>query len=341
VAPAAKRPAPKRRKKSMLVPALVLLLLTIAAVGGVAAFLLFTPKSLELAPLPAKVAPEMAWLDMTIKPVAKGLSNHKLVFSLEGAPKGATIDANSGRLTWNPTEAQGPGVYNMKVRVTVDGLPTLVAEQPLAVTVTEENQAPKLAAIPNADVVVGEPFEVTVTATDGDTPKQTITYGLMQNAPPGSNIDPTTGRFTWVSKTAKAGANLPVTIVATDSEGEKGYVTFYLRTPKELGPGEQVVAWLKSENPSAKDAGKDNPPLFGNSKAWAVAIGNEKVSVYEFPKIDSADLAISHVLRVSPDHAQGYRLFQKDQIIVATKSKDAELLDKLHQRYGEGFAVSE
>ena len=45
-----------------------------------------------------------------------------LTFSLDaGFPPGASIDANSGVFTWTPTEAQGPGVFNVTVRVTDDG----------------------------------------------------------------------------------------------------------------------------------------------------------------------------------------------------------------------------
>ena len=39
-----------------------------------------------------------------------------LVFSLAGAPAGASITAG-GVFTWTPTEAQGPGVYAVTVRV--------------------------------------------------------------------------------------------------------------------------------------------------------------------------------------------------------------------------------
>lgn len=39
-------------------------------------------------------------------------------YSLVGAPAGATIDANTGAFSWTPTEAQGPGVYPIEVRVT-------------------------------------------------------------------------------------------------------------------------------------------------------------------------------------------------------------------------------
>src|SRR5207253_3615959 len=41
-----------------------------------------------------------------------------LTFSLDpGAPSGAAIDSVTGLFTWTPTEAQGPGIYRLTIRV--------------------------------------------------------------------------------------------------------------------------------------------------------------------------------------------------------------------------------
>lgn len=47
------------------------------------------------------------------------LPNDKLTFKLDApVPIGMAIDPDSGRIRWTPTEAQGPGVFNVRVRVT-------------------------------------------------------------------------------------------------------------------------------------------------------------------------------------------------------------------------------
>jgi hypothetical protein len=60
-----------------------------------------------------------------------------LTFSLIGAPSGATIHPTTGVFTWVPTEAQGPGVYPVTVRVTDNGTPNLSDEENITITVNE------------------------------------------------------------------------------------------------------------------------------------------------------------------------------------------------------------
>src|SRR5262249_22159262 len=48
-----------------------------------------------------------------------------LTFSLISPPAGATINPVSGVISWQPTEAQGPGTYTIRVRVTDNGTPNL------------------------------------------------------------------------------------------------------------------------------------------------------------------------------------------------------------------------
>ena len=60
-----------------------------------------------------------------------------LTFSLDpGAPSGASI-TNGGSFTWTPTEAQGPGVYTITIRVTDDGIPSLDDFEIVQITVDD------------------------------------------------------------------------------------------------------------------------------------------------------------------------------------------------------------
>src|SRR5690606_667490 len=77
------------------------------------------------------------------------LPANTLTYSLVETPTGASINAVTGVFTWTPTEAQGPGNYTFKVRVS-DG--TLTDEEEITVTVNEVNTAPVLAAIGNKTV---------------------------------------------------------------------------------------------------------------------------------------------------------------------------------------------
>ena len=68
------------------------------------------------------------------------VQNRALTYSLEpGAPTGATIDPNTGVFAWTPTPGQGPATYNITVRVTDAGSPSMSDTETFAVTV---NAAP-------------------------------------------------------------------------------------------------------------------------------------------------------------------------------------------------------
>ncbi len=54
------------------------------------------------------------------------LPANALTFSLDaGAPAGASIHAMTGVFSWTPTEAQGPGSYDVTIRVTDNGTPAM------------------------------------------------------------------------------------------------------------------------------------------------------------------------------------------------------------------------
>ncbi len=96
---------------------------------------------------------------------------NSLTFSLEGAvPTGATIDPVTGAFSWTPTVEQGPGVYEVTVRVTDDGAPTMFAEEVVPVTVTD-GLTPICVIEPDSlafgEVEVGQSLDGTFMVTNG------------------------------------------------------------------------------------------------------------------------------------------------------------------------------
>ena len=138
-----------------------------------------------------------------------------LTFSLDaGAPAGTTINGSSGAFVWTPTEAQGPGVYPITVRVTDNGSPPLSDFETIQVTVNEFNSPPVLTPIGNKSGTIGTPVTFTATATDADIPANTLTFSLDAGAPPGATIGASTGAFSW---TPTNSGTVPVTIRVTDN----------------------------------------------------------------------------------------------------------------------------
>ena len=140
-----------------------------------------------------------------------------LTFSLDaGAPAGASIDATTGAFSWTPTETQGPGSYDITVRVTDDGSPSLDDSETITVTVNEVNVAPVLGAIGDQSVDEEVELTFTATATDADDPANTLTFSLDAGAPAGASINATTGAFSWTPTDAQGPGSYDITIRVTD-----------------------------------------------------------------------------------------------------------------------------
>lgn len=139
-----------------------------------------------------------------------------LTFSLDpGAPAGASITP-AGAFTWAPSEAQGPGVYAITVRVTDSGAPVLSDFETINVTVAETNAAPVLTPIGNKVGNEGSLITFTADAVDTDEPTQTLTYTLDPGFPSGAGIT-SAGVFTWTPTEAQGPGSYSITVRVTDS----------------------------------------------------------------------------------------------------------------------------
>ena len=147
----------------------------------------------------------------------KDLPAQALRFSLDpGAPAGAAIDPVTGAFGWTPTEAQGPGIYSVTIRVTDDSLPILSDAKAVTIAVKEVNFAPRLAPIGHKRVTEGDTLNFTASASDIDEPVQKLTFSLDPGAPEGAVIDPVNRVFTWTPTQAQIPSTSAVTIRVTD-----------------------------------------------------------------------------------------------------------------------------
>ena len=140
-------------------------------------------------------------------------------FSLDpGAPTNMTIVASNGLIQWTPTEAQGPGSYNITVRVTDNGDPPLSDTKSFTVWVNELNVPPQLSLPTNYWITdPGTQVSFTALASDSDLPPPSLIFSLEPGAPSGANINPSSGLFTWTPTLAESPSTN--TITATVSDG--------------------------------------------------------------------------------------------------------------------------
>jgi cyclophilin family peptidyl-prolyl cis-trans isomerase len=172
---------------------------------------------------------EGALLSLTIVATDANLPNDTLTYTLVGTvPPGATINPTTGVFTWTPTEAQGPGMFPITVRV-VD-LNGLTDEETFDVQVNEVTSAPVLSTIGNQTVAEGQELIVAVSATDADLPAQTLQFAFNPGDLPTSafTFDPATGMLTLMPGEDLGGRTFMGTITVTDSTGQSDSETFQI-----------------------------------------------------------------------------------------------------------------
>ena len=140
----------------------------------------------------------------------------------DGAPEGATIDADTGKVTYTPSSNDAGKPVEIPVKVTYSDGTTDEANAKINVS-DAQNKAyqPEYA---EADGTVGQ--QTTVTAPnfkDGDgqdTQKPDgVEFTLGKDAPEGATVDKTTGEIKYTPKADEAGTTVRIPVVATYKDG--------------------------------------------------------------------------------------------------------------------------
>ena len=112
--------------------------------------------------IPSQSVDELVEFVFNVQATDADLPNDLLRYSLDRAPVGMEINNVTGRITWTPQESQGPGVFNVVVRVTdstglfdVESFTISVAEVNPATTFTL-SEAGQFANQQNVDIDLGQ-----------------------------------------------------------------------------------------------------------------------------------------------------------------------------------------
>lgn len=159
---------------------------------------------------------------LNIAPIAtdSDLPTNLLTFSLIGSPAGMSINTNTGAISWSPTEAQGPGIFPVKVVVT-DLNTNAINQQSFSVTnsfnvtVNEINVAPILTLPTSQALNELTPLNVTATATDSDLPTNALTFALV-SGPAGLNVA-ANGNITWTPTEVQGSGVYSVFVSVSDT----------------------------------------------------------------------------------------------------------------------------
>lgn len=169
----------------------------------------------SLAPIEDVITGESAPLYVTTDGSDPDLPHDSLSYSLPVAPTGASINS-TGRISWIPGEARGPGSYLFTVEVTDAGSPALSATQSFDVSVTEVNEPPLLGLLPDQANGVGDAVSLAVGASDPDIPPNGLTFSAT-GLPDGVVINSSSGLIAGTIANDAGPSSNTVTVTVRDN----------------------------------------------------------------------------------------------------------------------------
>jgi hypothetical protein len=196
---------------------------------------------------------------------------HQVTYSKVGTwPDGVTLNAATGRISWTPTELQGPGQYDLRIRATDNVTPASErrsSEMTFRVNVSEVNRPPVIQPVQDRVSGAGDSVAFQLTATDPDRPVNDLRWSAT-GLPPGLSIS-SSGR---ISGTIAAGAGRAAPYIVTvrvtdDGTPEKFAETSFLwRVPAgnhsptidPIGPLSAEVGQVLSFKVTASDPDGDS-----------------------------------------------------------------------------------
>lgn len=136
-------------------------------------------------------------------------------------PAGLRLD-RGGALRWTPRETQGPGRYQVVVRVEDAGDPGRHDQRSFTVTVGEVNLSPMLRGPARASVAERAALRLAFAASDPDHPGARLEYGPTGDAPGGARIDPRTGVLRWTPGGGQGPGEYTVVVWVLDDGTQAG-----------------------------------------------------------------------------------------------------------------------
>ena len=184
-------------------------------------------------------------------------------WTLEKAPKGATIDPKTGKITWTPKDSDAEKTFDFTVKVCDKA--KVCATQSWQVKVENVNDPPTMKGTPPTTATEDKLYTYKPSATDPD-PGDVLTWSIKK-APAGATIDKNTGEVKWTPGDADAGKTYDFEIEVCDAQGACAKQTWKVTVtnvndppvltgtpPKEAFVGEAMTYEPKVTDPDAGDS---------------------------------------------------------------------------------------
>jgi glucuronoarabinoxylan endo-1,4-beta-xylanase len=150
----------------------------------------------------------------TTGPYAGNTFTYTLVGGAGSTDNGSFTISGTNLLSAASFNYEAQNTFNIRVRSTDPS--GLYVEKAFTIAVTDVNEPPSLAPIPNLTVNAGVTLTITNVTTDPDVPPQTLTFSLL-SGPVGSTLNPINGVLSWRPLVSQAGTTNNITVVVTDN----------------------------------------------------------------------------------------------------------------------------
>jgi len=162
------------------------------------------------------LCPRNGQVDVSLGDATGGATN--LTYSVSSGTNGTVALLGDGYTARFTAVANYNGVANFTFNATDAANATTIGPVNYAVliTSTNANNLPVLATITNRTVMAGTIVNFTCSATDTDTPPQTVTFAL-QDGQPGATLGTNTGIFNWRPAIAQGNTTNTMSVIATDN----------------------------------------------------------------------------------------------------------------------------
>jgi CARDB/Immunoglobulin domain len=141
-----------------------------------------------------------------------------LTFSLApGAPYGATVNADTGYLTWTTSPQFGGTTNRITVIVSDNSEPPLTATGTVSVFLVPVANPPMLVPIPNYTIREGRMLTFTNYAIDENNPPRPIKFSLGAGAPDNASIDSVSGVFEWQPTEFQVPSTNIISVIVADN----------------------------------------------------------------------------------------------------------------------------
>ena len=272
----------------------------------------------------------------------------ELSFSIDGGgPPGASLQPKSGLFDWTVPQGMEGQVFSVRFVVDDGALSDDMTVTFVVAGGEQTNHAPVFGPLQDAEVVVGQPVEIVVTATDPE--QDPLSFDTQGELPPGASFDPAARRFTWTPGVSEAGKVHDVTFTVTDQQ-----LTAYAQVSITVKAG--ATGTCNADPMEPNDAAEEAKPVsMGTTPGltlcpqggWPDEDWFElSLEASDFLKVmtqvdnDTVDLDIEIYAAGSDDLlSYGYNPGDSDQAML-TVPADGVYLIRLYQYYGDPSSES-